>query len=440
MRLGIDMLIELAIERKSRKPFVFESSAMARHMLVLAQSGSGKSFMLGRLIEELALKTSARILVFDPNSDFIRLSEPDQSAWKDEKVKSWFTRNDTKARFNRLWPKVTFALCSNRNLAGARKLVLDWGSLTVDEMASIMNIDVQRESDLFWCLFLACQVSTDTWDPGIETHYDFDHFLKQSENVANFILTGAAPQLIRSNPLARTLRRSLPGHVALRFRAIAVALSHYRIWRNRGDGEKDVVSLVDSQEKRPQLLVIDLQSLEREEERVAITGRILGALWEKARQEQWEAIRDVDRSDQRVPTFVLIDEAHNVVPQGKENPAIRRLAAQIVRIAAEGRKYGLHLIASTQSPRRIDGNVLAECENVMLMKMRNETDLQYAESVLGFLPEAQRKLARSLEVGDILFAGAIGTESGVYHVLPRRTVQGGRGIPAASWSRPKEGG
>src|SRR5207249_5060202 len=51
-------------------------SSVAKHTAVIAQSGSGKSFFLGRLIEEIALKTQARLVVFDPNSDFRRLREP----------------------------------------------------------------------------------------------------------------------------------------------------------------------------------------------------------------------------------------------------------------------------------------------------------------------------------------------------------------------------
>ncbi|NVM24158.1 MAG: DUF87 domain-containing protein [Desulfobacterales bacterium] len=47
---------------------------------VLTQSGSGKSFLVGRLIEELVIKTNARVVVLDPNSDFVRLPEVDEAA------------------------------------------------------------------------------------------------------------------------------------------------------------------------------------------------------------------------------------------------------------------------------------------------------------------------------------------------------------------------
>src|SRR5688500_9218398 len=49
--------------------------SMATHTAIVAQSGSGKSFFLGRLIEELLLRTKARCLIFDPNADFRRAHE-----------------------------------------------------------------------------------------------------------------------------------------------------------------------------------------------------------------------------------------------------------------------------------------------------------------------------------------------------------------------------
>ena len=57
--------------------------SLACHTAIVAQSGSGKSFFLGRLIEELTLKTKARCVILDPNADFRRISEVvDGARWK----------------------------------------------------------------------------------------------------------------------------------------------------------------------------------------------------------------------------------------------------------------------------------------------------------------------------------------------------------------------
>jgi hypothetical protein len=43
---------------------------IGHHTVIIGQSGSRKSFLLGRLIEEILLKTKANCVILDPNSDF----------------------------------------------------------------------------------------------------------------------------------------------------------------------------------------------------------------------------------------------------------------------------------------------------------------------------------------------------------------------------------
>jgi ABC-type proline/glycine betaine transport system ATPase subunit len=53
-------------------PFNIDLNALTRGLVVIGQSGCGKSFLLGRLIEEIYQQTTdkTQILIFDPNSDF----------------------------------------------------------------------------------------------------------------------------------------------------------------------------------------------------------------------------------------------------------------------------------------------------------------------------------------------------------------------------------
>ena len=44
------------------------------------QSGSGKTYSLGLVLERLLLGTSLRMVILDPNSDYVRLSEVLESA------------------------------------------------------------------------------------------------------------------------------------------------------------------------------------------------------------------------------------------------------------------------------------------------------------------------------------------------------------------------
>ena len=55
--------------------FRVEAATIAQHTAIIAQSGSGKSFFMGRLIEEILLRTKAKCLIFDPNADFRRVNQ-----------------------------------------------------------------------------------------------------------------------------------------------------------------------------------------------------------------------------------------------------------------------------------------------------------------------------------------------------------------------------
>lgn len=51
------------------------SSGFNRHTFLCGQSGSGKTFALGIILEQLLLETDLRIVVIDPNSYFISLNQ-----------------------------------------------------------------------------------------------------------------------------------------------------------------------------------------------------------------------------------------------------------------------------------------------------------------------------------------------------------------------------
>jgi hypothetical protein len=63
-----------------------QAKNMASHAVIVAQSGSGKSFFLGRLLEELILKTRGRIVVLDPNADFRRIRDVAEGIDKEGKA------------------------------------------------------------------------------------------------------------------------------------------------------------------------------------------------------------------------------------------------------------------------------------------------------------------------------------------------------------------
>jgi uncharacterized protein len=54
-------------------PQELDAGGFDRHTFLCGQSGSGKTYSLGVILEQLLVQTSLRMVILDPNSDFVRL-------------------------------------------------------------------------------------------------------------------------------------------------------------------------------------------------------------------------------------------------------------------------------------------------------------------------------------------------------------------------------
>ena len=80
--------------------------------------------------------------------------------------------------------------------------------------------------------------------------------------------------------------------------------------------------------------------------------------------------------------LIVIDEAHNVCPAEPEDPLAALATEDAIRIAAEGRKFGLYLLVVTQRPQKVHENVLSQCDNLVLMRMNSAADLAHVATLL----------------------------------------------------------
>ena len=98
--------LDLVGDPPPKIPVLLTAKGLKSHTAIIAQSGSGKSFALGRLLEEVVSRTHARVVILDPNSDFVRLGEINEGAWEEEHLTEWFGENDTLELFSERWKTV----------------------------------------------------------------------------------------------------------------------------------------------------------------------------------------------------------------------------------------------------------------------------------------------------------------------------------------------
>lgn len=123
------------------------------------------------------------------------------------------------------------------------------------------------------------------------------------------------------------------------------------------------------------LKIVDMSGLPNE---VAgpLTATIARLLFE---YKTWQT-RDERRND---PILFVCEEAHRYVPnQGKAEYEAAQTA--IRRLAKEGRKYGIGLMAVSQRPGDLEETVLSQCNSWIVLRLTNPRDQQHVKN---FVPD-----------------------------------------------------
>jgi hypothetical protein len=131
------------------------------------------------------------------------------------------------------------------------------------------------------------------------------------------------------------------------------------------------------------------------------------------------------------PTWVVVDEAQNVLPSERSTAATDTL----VKFVREGRNFGLSFMFTTQQPTAVDQRILAQVDTVMAHKLTVQGDIEYVRKNMKCnLPEEIRfgnsnlsfdEVLRSLDIGQVLVSNTETERAFLMQVRPRLTVHGG---------------
>ena len=173
-------------------------------------------------------------------------------------------------------------------------------------------------------------------------------------------------------------------------------------------------SITDDIDDRPDATVVDLGGFPTQAESRAAALAVLDHLWE--------------HREERAGRLIVIDEAHNLCTPDPSSPVEQLLTDRIVQIAAEGRKYGLWLLLSTQRPSKVHPNALSQCDNLALMRMSSPRDLDDLAGVFGYAPQSLLQRSPGFAQGQALFAGGFVEQPSLVQMGARLTYEGGSDV------------
>lgn len=157
-------------------------------------------------------------------------------------------------------------------------------------------------------------------------------------------------------------------------------------------------------------------------------------LWQKI---VWVILKRLWRSrDKRVPTLIFIDESHNFAPadtKADDDSPLKELG----RIAAEGRKYGLWLVLATQRPQKLEGNIISQCDNLIVMKLTSRADTDYIAQGYNGVTREMVELAYGFTQGEAIAVGRFVKSPTLFRFRLRNTREGGADL-APDWATPRQ--
>lgn len=135
--------------------------------------------------------------------------------------------------------------------------------------------------------------------------------------------------------------------------------------------------------------------------------------------------RRESKASKRIPPVLLVfEEAHRFCSSSKHLSY-----SQIRRVAQEGRKFGVGLGLVSQRPKRIDSDILSQCNNQFVMRITNPRDQNYVRRVSEWITEEDLESIKGLEPGEAFVFGTCTPVSLPLKIKPRVTRHGGATIP-----------
>ncbi|WP_243660374.1 ATP-binding protein [Miniphocaeibacter halophilus] len=134
---------------------------------------------------------------------------------------------------------------------------------------------------------------------------------------------------------------------------------------------------------------------------------LINSVYEKRRNYK-DAIINNSEEDYFPPFFIITDEAHNFAPQSKDGTSESPSKYILREIAQEGRKYGVFLILATQRPSLLDSTITAQLNTKFIFRTTRANDIQTIKEETDLSIEQTKRLPY-LKTGDVFLSeSAIG--------------------------------
>lgn len=360
-------------------PLTVGLAALRKHTAIFAGSGSGKTVLIRRLVEECALRGVSSI-VLDPNNDLSRMGSP----WP-EKPTGWNPADD--ARADAYFAGTEVLVWTPRRNSG-RPLSFQ----PLPDFAGVL--DDEEEFDE------AVDAAVAALEPRALI----------TGNTAKAMQSRAVLKVALRHYARREPRASLPGFVAMladlpdgvselpkgpKLAAelasnLHAAMVNDPLFGGRGAPADPGALLRPTPGMRARISVINMVGLATEQQREGFVNQLQMALF------SW--IKRHPAGSRPLGGLLVMDEAQNFAPSDRYTACTRSTLA----LVSQARKYGLGLVFATQAPRglhlHIPGNAATQFYGLLNAPAQIATAREMARAKGGEVPDISKLRAGNFYV------------------------------------------
>lgn len=351
-------------------PVQIDPNGFRKHVAVIAQTGAGKSYLVGLILENL-LPLGATIIVLDPNSDYVMM----------KKTPSGGSTAIAEDAVTYRPPGIKGRRYSDEDIGGADSYTIDFSKLSDGEICEVAGI-------------------SSSW---VHIRAAISDALKSLEGIY-----GPKQLVDRLTQMALVeedrQRREAAGRAANYVRRITA----YSVWGSMSIPIDDLI-------KPKHMSVIDLAGLQRHVAQY-IVRKTLEDIWSLA-----------VTGGLPYPVFLVLEEAHNFAP-GVQMGVQSACLEIIEKIASEGRKFGIFLLVVTQRPNKISSNVLSQCNSQIIMRLTNPDDMSAVRRSSEGLSEDLFNDLPGLNKGEAVVVGELTKIPTMIKISGRTSREGGSDI------------
>lgn len=363
----------------------------ARSILTCGKRGSGKSYTLGNIVEEIHTETQDVVpLVIDPMGIYWTMTEENEEQrdllWDWGMSEQNFPVNllvpgNPEERFG---PEIVSEFRSRG--IDLNSLLLNPSDMSPDGWCDLFDLNINKPMGI--TLYRAVRELNEDDEP-----FYIDELIHKVE------MDGESSEQTRDALLNRLEMASDWG---------IFADEYQDIWQTFDENRINVLdlSVIEPGQYGLRNLVVEVLGKELFRERQ-----------EARRREELELGVDIPK------VWLFIDEAHNFAPSGESTLA----KDTIIRWVKEGRQPGLSIVVASQQPSAIDSDVLSQCDIILCHKITTREDINSLNKLSqDYMGSELKTYVQNIDnVGEAVYVDDDEETVRMIKVRPRKSKHGG---------------